>query len=212
MPNVTFEAASVETRTVNTKYGPKPTFEIVATDGTRYRTGFKRPGGVSAGSTVSAIVNPGKYGLELDIATMSVSAGGAGAPAGEPAKELVPTPATTRGGGSARPFPVPKMHGDQAIIRQNSLGHAVATVADFVATQPTEKWPDLDTWVETVIKVAYKYSEFSSGQREMAVHAKLAKAGMGAEEIQKAMEAHERERLEIPAEPHPDSDEQIEEQ
>jgi hypothetical protein len=195
MGNVTFEAMSVETQTVNTKYGPKPTFTIVATDGTRYKCGFKRPGGVAAGTKVSGIVTPGKYGLELDVGTMTVGTGGGGGTTTPP--ETVNTPPPAYKGGS-RPFPVPKMHGDQAIIRQNSLGHAVSTVADYIATQPTEKWPDLDAWTDLVIKVAYKYADFSSGQREMAVHASLAKAGMGAEEIQKAMEAHNKESLSLP--------------
>jgi hypothetical protein len=78
---------------------------------------------------------------------------------------------------------VHKTHGDTAIIRQNSLTNAVATVADFIATQPTEKWPDLKTWREMVIETALTYAEFSSGQREMNALAARMKVSTEAEEL-----------------------------
>lgn len=65
-------------------------------------------------------------------------------------------------------FPIPKASKETAIIRQNALTNAVKLIADGnYAT------PDLDATVEKVLATAYKFAEFSSGQREIRLTKEL---------------------------------------
>jgi hypothetical protein len=184
MSNVTFTVGQINAREVNTKRGLAKAYDLIATDGTKYGFAFQDPAkrGISVGTTVSGLATPGTYGLSLDPKTVSVGATVAGAEVSTTSGDTTPR-YESRG---AKVFPLPPTHGDTAIIRQNALTNAVATVADYVATQPTEKWPDLDTWSDMVINVAYKYAEFSSGQREVKAMRKLAGVGMAAEAIKAA--------------------------
>jgi hypothetical protein len=183
MSTYSFEVASINVRDVTTKFGPKKAYDLIATDGTKYGFAFTDPSrsGISVGTVVSASGTAGKYGVTLDPKTVSL---GGTVNASQPAAKAAP--AASYG----KVFPLPKTHGDTAIIRQNALTNAVATVADFIATQPTEKWPDLDTWTDMVITTAYKYAEFSSGQREVKAVAKLHSVGMEAAEMQRAVGDH----------------------
>lgn len=74
-----------------------------------------------------------------------------------------------RGGASGRPFPVPKTSGELAIIRQNALTNAVTMFCngalEFVPNKDDMK--SVDELIEEVIKMAYAFAEFSSGQREV---------------------------------------------
>jgi hypothetical protein len=183
MSTYSFEVGLINVRDVTTKYGPKKAYDLIATDGTKYGFAFTDPSrsGILVGSVVSANGEAGKYGITLDPKTVSI---GGVVDASKSAPKA--SPAASYG----KVFPLPKTHGDTAIIRQNALTNAVATVADFIATQPTEKWPDLDTWTDMVITTAYKYAEFSSGQREVNALKKLHSVGMEAAEMQRAVEEH----------------------
>ena len=186
MSTYSFEVASINVRDVTTKFGPKKAYDLIATDGTKYGFAFTDPArsGISVGTVVSASGTAGKYGVTLDPKTVSL---GGAVTSATPASAK---PAPSYGGREAKVFPLPKTHGDTAIIRQNALTNAVATVADFIATHPTEKWPDLDTWTDMVISTAYKYADFSSGQREVKAVQKLHSVGMEAAEMQRAVEEH----------------------
>lgn len=182
-----FKVASINERAVTTKFGPKTAYDIVAEDGTKYGFAFANPArsGISVGSVVSCSGETDRYGIKLDPKTVTV-----GGVLSEPASAPTPAAKQTSYGSAQKVFPLPKTHGDTAIIRQNSLTNAVATVADFIATQPTDKWPDLDTWTDMVITVAYKYADFSSGQREVEAVKKMQAVGMQARELTAAVEAH----------------------
>lgn len=96
------------------------------------------------------------------------------------------------GFGGAKPFPLPRDHGDTAIIRQNSLTNAVATIAN-VLRAPSEDAAALgvipaeykrlramtpDQLSDEIIKIAYKYASFSSGHIDaMLVEGIAAAAG-----------------------------------
>jgi len=70
---------------------------------------------------------------------------------------------------SGRPFPVPKTSGELAIIRQNALTNAVTMFCngalEFVPNKDDMK--SVDELIEEVIKMAYAFADFSSGQREV---------------------------------------------
>lgn len=182
-----FKVGSINERNVTTKFGPKKAYDLIAEDGTKYGFAFADPArsGISVGSVVSCSGETDRFGIKLDPKTVTV-----GGVLSETASTPTSAPKSAPYGSGAKVFPLPKTHGDTAIIRQNSLTNAVATVADFIATQPTEKWPDLDTWTDMVITTAYKYADFSSGQREVQAVQKMQAVGMQARELTAAVEAH----------------------
>lgn len=189
MSDVSFTVSNIESGVANTKYGVKPTYTLVAQEtGEKYRLGFTNPAklGIAVGTVVNGSVSVTKYGTDLDAKTVRI--GGSVVPAAASPVSSVPGPA--RKAFAEKVFPVPLTHGDMAIIRQNALTNAVSTVADFIATQQADKWPTLEVWTDMVINTAYKYSKFSSGQRETDALEKLQKAGVEATEIHTAMEAH----------------------
>jgi hypothetical protein len=191
MATQTITVGEIKIREVNTKRGVAKAFDIVDTAGTKYQFGFTDPNkvGASVGSTISGEVTISTYGLAMD--PKSVRTGGA---PGEAAKPSTTTPTSyPRTGGTSgykeKTFPVPPTHGDMAIIRQNALTNAVATVADYIATQDSAKWPDLNKWGDMVIEVAYKYAKFSSGHRETEAIAALQAAGVPSASIAAAVDA-----------------------
>lgn len=188
MSTASFKVEQIDSRTVTTKYGPKNTYTLVGSDGNKYSFPFTDPAksGISVGTVVSGPVKSTKFGFELDPKTVTV-----GGEVVEGASPAPVRPSTGSYGRPEKPFPLPKTHGDTAIIRQNALTNAVATVADFVATRPTEEWPDLDKWTEMVITTAYKYAEFSSGQREVERIKAMYGAGVTAADIHTATDSED---------------------
>ena len=65
-------------------------------------------------------------------------------------------------GRAPRPWPVPEDHGDNSIIRQNSLKHAVAVIVGSPVAQSGSV--SAEVMAEEAIKIAYKFTEFSSGR------------------------------------------------
>lgn len=187
MATYSFEVGQINARDVTGKFGPAKAYDLIGVDGTKYSFGFKAPNtmGIAVGSVVNAQGVADKYGIKLDPKTVRV-----GGTVDETATVPAPAKATPYSGRAEKVFPLPTTHGDTAIIRQNALTNAVATVADFIATQPTEKWPTLDVWTDMVITTAYKFAEFSSGQREVKAMKKLQGIGMEADELNAAVEAH----------------------
>lgn len=185
MSTVTIEVKEVRERDVTTKRGPAKAYDIIGTDGTKYGFGFTAPSrlGLSPGTVFSADAKTSSFGLQIDSKTVTL---GGTAPVVSP--ETVAANKASSFSGKNTVFPVPSLHGDMSIIRQNALTNAVSTVADFIATQPTDKWPNLEDWTDWVVTVAYKYSKFSSGHRELEAAKKLAKAGLDADELKCAVE------------------------
>lgn len=72
---------------------------------------------------------------------------------------------------TAMAFPIPKANKETAIIRQNALTNAVKACDDYA--EHTGKLLPLDEFIEQVISVAYKFAEFSSGQREIRMSKEL---------------------------------------
>jgi hypothetical protein len=84
-------------------------------------------------------------------------------------------PSTSSGGGGAstantgRRFPVPATSPETSIIRQNALTNANAAVHHYMernAGEVTEP-SSVEEYADMVIEVAYKFADFSSGQREV---------------------------------------------
>lgn len=160
---------------VKTKFGLKPTYSVKV-DGEWYSNGFTDPR-VSAGDEIAFEYTDGKYGREFDKGSvMRISKGAdtptpAAAPAAAP-KSFAPA--------ANRPFPIPPLHGDRAIIRQNALSHA----ARIIASDPAAfvGGHDRDAIAAAVIAMARKFEAYSCGDLDAeAAKAKLVNVALAEE-------------------------------
>lgn len=146
-------------------------------NGARINVGFDQP--YAVGQVVS-IPTEVAYG-ELQVPRNPPSGGGASAGATVADKESKPTQNRAPYGRNTR-FPVPKDHGDVSIMRQNALTNAVSfltkrLIDEDASTGEVDNLP-LDEAIELIIDTAYKFAEFTTGQREE----RMAKEIMGIKE------------------------------
>jgi hypothetical protein len=146
---------------VNTRFGVKTTYSIEV-DGVWFKCGFKKPP-CKPGDEIEFDDSVGTYGAEAK----NVRPVGSRVQGVEETPVKTPTKATNYGR-PEKTFPVPLLHGDRSIIRQNSLAHATNLV---VSVYPKESvlvpaQTELDSMAEMVIKVAMKFEEYSAGDLE----------------------------------------------
>lgn len=158
---------TMSTKQVKTKFGMKPTFSMKA-DGEWYGCGFKKPP-CSEGDTVDFTFTEGTYGKVIDEGSIKVISRGAIGGAVLGAVD-VPKSAGSAGkpyGPPAKPFPIPALHGDRAIVRQNALTNAREAV---VAAMSSGKGfaLDIDVFATQVIALARKFEAYSCGDLDMA--------------------------------------------
>ena len=133
---------------------PFKIWNVTLDNGTVLKMGFNKPSYV-VGQRLVGTASTNKFG------DLEFSEGG------------VPAPTATPTGGAPRAsaprqdktFPVGKLHPDMAIIRQNALTNANATVSTLVGVVDMAEH-SVESIIDLVIETAYKYAEFSSGQRE----------------------------------------------
>ena len=148
----------ISQKDVSTKFGVKPTFSMKV-DGSWVKCGFKNPK-ANVGDEVQFDGESGAYGMEAK--NVVVTAKGAGAPpvvAGS-----VPVKATYSGGYKDKVFPVPPLHGDRSIIRQNSLARSSEL---FVACHGGKAYTMDDTTCDLVIRFARKFEAYSAGDLDL---------------------------------------------
>lgn len=164
--------ASLDTKTLSklNRYGkPIVIHYVVTADGDRVSIGFKQT--YKVGDKFSADVET-SYG-ELKFV------GPASGPATPKNTTAGPKNASNKSeGGGGRVFPVPELSGEMSIIRQNALTNArelvVATIADLPdGATKAEREQFYDAVVEDILRVAYKFADFSSGHREVKLAKKL---------------------------------------
>ena len=164
MTVISGKIAGIEPRAVNTRNGVKTTYNVTLDSGDRFDTVFKAPaqlglGGV--GDNVTVTVEETKWGNKfksLGGTPSSVQPSGTTAP-------------SRSAGIAGRPFPVPRTSGEMAIIRQNALTNAVNLWSHYIGTLPPEAAEAVlnDDVEELIIATAYKFANFSSGQREAEI-------------------------------------------
>jgi len=77
---------------------------------------------------------------------------------------------TTSSGPPARSFPVNKLSPEMAIIRQSALKAAVDVYGSMIPPDADDgEEIDVDAHAEKIIQLAYKFADFSSGQREVKI-------------------------------------------
>jgi hypothetical protein len=161
---MTYIVENITQKEVNTKFGPKPAFSIMA-NGERYNYGFKKPT-FKIGDTVDFQFTENTYGKNVDLNSVKLLAKGEGAPA--PTAPVVGASKPSYGP-PAKVFPIPLLHGDRAIVRQNSITNAVKLVCDI---------PDPDFTIEgraeKAIEIARMFEAYSCGDLDMAAAEQMA--------------------------------------
>jgi hypothetical protein len=156
-----------------TKYGPKPVYNLVI-DGTQYSNGFTKPP-CEVGNTVSFDFTSGKYGNELlKGSLMAVATGGSTPPTSTPSP-MPPSPPTRAYGPPVKPFPIPPLHGDRAIVRQNALTNAREL---YVACAPAGELTvsDFNAVADNIIQIARRFEAYSCGDLDFEAATREEKA------------------------------------
>jgi hypothetical protein len=150
----------IDTKNVTARGRLTQTYTFKA-NGAWFRTNFKDHGLV-VGDVVTFSYEVGKYGNDVDIATLQkIGSAPAGAVPAVPASSAPARPAVSRAG----TFPIPPLDGQRSIVRQNALTNArelvVARIADF------KDAPDAEVAAH-IIEVARAFEAYSCGDEELA--------------------------------------------
>jgi len=147
---------NVYSKTKSTRAGDKVIWYADIDDGTTVNTGFKKMW--EEGEYITAQVEE-KYG-ELQVKR--------GAPSKGPSKGSAPSKGMAKGGGTyaTKKFPLESTDQQVSIIRQSSLNRAVETVRDMIVAG-TFKPKNEEAYLEKIWELAYEYTDFGTGQREV---------------------------------------------
>lgn len=162
---MSYTIENITQKEVNTKFGPKPAYTVHA-NGERFSYGFKKPA-FKIGDTVDFQFTENTYGKNIDLASVRMLAKGEGAPAPVGAVVGGSSPAPKAYSAPAKVFPIPPLHGDRAIVRQNSITNAVKAVQDYNASNDVEE-TSLEEQINTIIAVARQFEAYSCGDLDVA--------------------------------------------
>jgi hypothetical protein len=165
---MSYTVTAINDRKVNTKFGEKLSYTFMA-NGERFNLGFNKPA-FKVGDTIEFTFTEGSYGKDVEKGTVRVIAKGApGVPAAAPSPTndgpSAPAAAGRSYGPPSRPFPIPLLHGDRAIIRQNSLTNAVKLFTDSTDGDTIIKMTSSEL-IESVLLIAREFEEYSAGDAE----------------------------------------------
>jgi hypothetical protein len=159
---------NITTKEVTTKFGPKPAYTIIA-GGERFSYGFKKPA-FAIGDEVDFQYTENTYGKNVDMASVQMIKKGAGG--------ATPTPTTAIPGKApysppTKVFPIPLLHGDRAIVRQNSITNATKAVNDYCGAGGD--FPEtIEEYTQVIIETARKFEAYSCGDLDAMAAEKLA--------------------------------------
>ena len=157
---MSYTIENITTKEVTTKFGPKPAYTIIA-NGERFSYGFKKPT-FGIGDEIDFQFTENTYGKNVDLTSVQMIKKGSGvAPttaSASPAKAPYSPP--------AKVFPIPLLHGDRAIVRQNSITNATKAVQDFGVEDPENL--SLEDYASLIIKVARMFEAYSCGDLDTA--------------------------------------------
>ena len=143
---------------VNTKFGPKKAYSVFA-NGERYGYGFKKPT-FSIGDEVDFQFTDSTYGKQVDEKSVRLLSKGNPTPPPSTSATAPSKPSY----GSPKVFPIPALHGDRAIVRQNSISNAVKLITDSVKPTDKSNWESL---ANEVIEIARMFEAYSCGDLDM---------------------------------------------
>jgi hypothetical protein len=158
---------NITTKEVTTKFGPKPAYTIVA-GGERFSYGFKKPA-FAIGDEVDFQYTENTYGKNVDMTSVQMIKKGTGAPtpstsSASPAKAPYSPP--------AKVFPIPLLHGDRAIVRQNSITNATKAVSDYIG-KDTSTAGNMEDYADFIIAMARKFEAYSCGDLDAQAAEKM---------------------------------------
>lgn len=160
---------NITSKEVTTKFGPKPAYSIVA-NGERFSYGFKKPA-FKIGDEIDFQFSENTYGKTVDMTSVQLISKGTGSPTPPPATATT-APAKAYGA-PAKVFPIPPLHGDRAIVRQNSITNATKAVCDYF--KDNEGINSVDEYAELIIQVARKFEAYSCGDLDMQAAEEMVK-------------------------------------
>jgi len=153
---------AISTKDVNTKFGNKPTYSLKI-NGTWLRCGFKNPN-ANVGDEVEFDGNTSPYGLETKEVNVLRKGAGTPPPAAT-SNTTTAVPKTTGSGYAAKVFPIPPLHGDRAIVRQNALARATDI---YIAARGGKPFELEASNLDFVISLARKFEAYTAGDLDLA--------------------------------------------
>ena len=155
---------AVSTKDVTTKFGTKPTYSIKINGGW-VKCGFKNHN-ANVGDEVEFDGNTGTYGVETKAVTILRRGAGAAVTSSTPTTAAIAAPQVKSfsGGYKDKVFPIPALHGDRAIVRQNALARATDLYVAARGGKPFELEAEN---LDFVIKLARKFEAYTAGDIDM---------------------------------------------
>lgn len=150
MALISFTVSNTEARNIQTKFGAKQKFILSDEFGNKYEAGWKNPG-IPPGAFVEADMEENQYGKQITNIRVKGAGGAVPAPSAGPVAASSARPAEPG-------FPLNPQSREISIIRQNALTNAVATVKDYMGS-----FDDLVVYTDTVLTIARKYADYTSG-------------------------------------------------
>ena len=154
-----YKIQNITSKEVNTKIGMKPVYSVQV-DGEWYGHGFRKPA-FKIGDEVAFTFTDGTYGKKIDEGSVRVIKEG-DASAAPPASVAPARPF----GPPAKPFPIPPLHGDRAIVRQNALTNAREAVAALGKYRDEDEMRD-DEYANRIIAMARMFEAYSCGDLDL---------------------------------------------
>ena len=154
---------AVSTKDVTTKFGVKPTYSFKV-NGTWIKCGFKNPS-VDVGYTVDFDGVTGTYGIETKAVNIISRTSTATVVTASTAVTTTAAPKSYGGGYKDKVFPIPALHGDRAIVRQNALARATDL---YIAARGGKPFELETSTLDLVIKLARKFEAYTAGDLDMA--------------------------------------------
>ena len=151
---------AISTKEVNTKFGTKPTYSMKV-DGTWIRCGFKDPS-VDVGYQVEFDGVTTSYGIDTKQVTILSKKVPVPPSAGVVSAS---TAVKSYGGGyKEKVFPIPALHGDRAIVRQNALARATDI---YIAARGGKPFDLEISTLDLIIQFARKFESYTAGDIDM---------------------------------------------
>lgn len=151
---------SITTKDVNTKFGLKPTYSLKV-DGNWVKHGFKKPS-CAIGDTISFEGETGTYGVEAKNITVTAKGAGGAVPS---ATSVTSSKPSGQPSFNARVFPIPPLHGDRSIVRQNALARSTEL---FIGARGGKPFDLDEVAVNLIIRVARNFEAYTAGDLDLA--------------------------------------------
>ena len=151
----------VETKTVTTKFGEKPTYSIKVA-GQWVKCGFKNPA-VEVGYTVNFDGVTGRYGMETSKVNIESRGGSVSSGTAVGTSPGVSRPASSSVY-SGKVFPIPPLHGDRSIVRQNALARATEL---YVAAHGNKPFEVDESVCRLIIRTAKVFEGYTAGDDDL---------------------------------------------